>query len=109
MKKTLLQPRFLARVVQRLSAVADPSRIRLLLRLRDGEANVATLSNELCIRQASVSKHLAVLRRVGLVKGRKSGTQTIYAIRDESVFEMCEIVCDGVLRHTRREGAELEE
>ena len=103
MKKTLLQPEMLERVVERLSAVADPSRIRLLLRLRDGEANVVTLSGELGIRQASVSKHLGVLRRVGLVQSRRAGTQAIYAIRDDSVFEMCKIVCDGVLKQRQKE------
>lgn len=98
MKKTLLRPEVLDRVVERFAAVADPSRIRLLLRLREEEANVATLSKELGIRQASVSKHLGVLRRVGLVEARQVGNKAIYKIRDDSVFEMCKIVCDGVLR-----------
>jgi ArsR family transcriptional regulator len=106
MKKTLLQPGFLNRVVHRLSAVADASRIRLLLRLREGEANVATLSKELGVRQALVSKHLGVLRRVGLVVARRSGTKAIYAIRDDAVFKMRAIVCDGARRHARLEGKE---
>ncbi len=103
MKKTLLRPEILDRVVERLTALADASRIRLLLRLREGEANVITLSTELEIRQASVSKHLGVLKRVGLVKTRRAGTQAIYSVRDDSVFEMCKMVCDGVLRHVREE------
>jgi DNA-binding transcriptional ArsR family regulator len=59
------------------------------------------LSRELNIRQASVSKHLGVLRRVGLVDVRQAGNKAIYRIKDESVFEMCNIVCDGVLRQVK--------
>jgi DNA-binding transcriptional ArsR family regulator len=102
MKKTLLRPEILDGVVERFAAAADPSRIRLLLRLREDEANVATLSKELGIRQASVSKHLSVLRRVGLVEARQVGNKAIYMIRDDSVFEMCKIVCNGVLRQRGR-------
>jgi len=95
------------RVVERLRALADENRIRLLLRLRRGPANVSTLTADLGIAQASVSKHLGVLRQVGLVQAERIGTQAIYRVSDESVFEMCQIVCDGVARHLREDQAVL--
>lgn len=95
------------RVVERLKALADESRVRLLLRLKRGECNVTTLSEELEVAQASVSKHLNVLKHVGLVSARREGNQAIYGIRDESVFELCKLVCDGVVRHAREEHAAL--
>lgn len=102
-----LSEQMIVRVVERLRALADESRVRMLLRLKHGECNVTTLAHELDIAQASVSKHLGVLRRVGLVDARRSGTQAIYGIRDQSVFELCKLVCHGVIRHVQQEHAAL--
>ena len=97
----------LPRVVERLKALADESRIRILLRLKSGEANVTTLARELGVNQPAVSKHLAVLRQAGLLECRKHGTQCVYAVRDPSIFALCSLVCDGVVRHLRAEHAAL--
>lgn len=95
-------------VVERLRALADESRLRLLLRLREAPANVTTLAGELAIAQASVSKHLGILKQAGLVEAQRQGTQMIYRVADESVFDMCRLVCDGVTRHARKQQALLE-
>jgi DNA-binding transcriptional ArsR family regulator len=103
----MIQPQLLPKVVQRLRALADESRIRILLRLKQGECNVSTLVEAVGVGQASVSKHLAVLKQVGLVDVRRSGNQMIYKVCDESVFDMCSLICDGVVRHLREEQALL--
>ena len=103
----MLRSELIPKVVERLRALADESRIRLLLRLREGECNVTELTEQLGMGQASVSKHLLFLKQVGLVEARREGTQAIYRVRDESVFEMCSLVCDGVVRHLQREHAAL--
>ena len=95
------------KVAERLKALADETRLRLLLRLRKGEANVTELSNELGVAQASISKHLSTMRQVGLIQVRREGVQAIYSVRDDRVFDMCEIVCDGVVRHLKAEHAAL--
>lgn len=97
----------LVRVVARLRALADENRLHILLRLRECECNVTTLAGEISLAQASVSKHLAVLRRAGLVEADRRGTQAIYRVKDGSVFEMCDIVCDGVVRQLREEHSAL--
>ncbi|MCC6239723.1 MAG: winged helix-turn-helix transcriptional regulator [Phycisphaerales bacterium] len=94
-------------VVRRLRAIADESRVRLLAHLKAGPANVTSLSRELKLAQASVSKHLAVLRDAGLVDVERIGTQARYFIADESVFQLCQIVCDGVARHLQQQGQVL--
>ena len=101
------RPELISKVVERLRALADESRILLLLRLRRGECNVNTLTQELGIAQASVSKHLAVLKQVGLVEASRHGTQAIYRIHDQTVFGLCQIVCDGVVRHLEEEHSVL--
>ncbi|MGA2497695.1 MAG: metalloregulator ArsR/SmtB family transcription factor [Tepidisphaeraceae bacterium] len=100
-------PAFLARIVERFSALADESRIRLLMRLKSSPANVGTLSAELGIGQASVSKHLGLLKRVGIVDCERKGTQCIYFVKDQPIFNLCRLVCDGVTRHVEEEHAAL--
>jgi DNA-binding transcriptional ArsR family regulator len=103
----MLRTELIPKVVERLKALADENRIRLLLLLRERERNVTELSEGLALGQASVSKHLLILKQVGLVESRRQGTQAIYQIRDESVFEMCSMVYDGVLRYVKDEHAAL--
>ena len=98
-----LREELIPRVTERLKALADETRLRLLLRLRQGEANVTELSRELGVAQASISKHLSTMRQVGLIQMRREGVQAIYSVRDASVFDMCEIVCNGVVRYMREE------
>lgn len=102
-----LRTELIPKVVERLRALADENRIRLLLSLKDRPANVSTLTAELGIAQASVSKHLNVLRQAGLLEVRRAGTQSVYSVRDESIFELCRIVCDGVVRFVEQEHAAL--
>jgi DNA-binding transcriptional ArsR family regulator len=103
----MLHPQLIPRVVQRLKALADENRIRLLLALRAAPANVTRLTTELGIAQASVSKHLAVLKQAGVVEVRRVGTQAVYQVRDDSIFDLCKIVCDGVARFIEEEHAAL--
>jgi DNA-binding transcriptional ArsR family regulator len=91
----------IACVVERLSALADPTRIKLLLLLKRGPSNVNALTSELAISQASVSKHLAILKNVGIVTAERKGTQSIYQIHDPTIFDLCRLVCNGVMSHAR--------
>jgi DNA-binding transcriptional ArsR family regulator len=84
-------------IAARFRALADPTRIRLLDRLRDGEASVQELTDGIGSTQQNISKHLGVLRLAGVVCRRKEGNHVYYAIADEGVFSLCEIVC-GSLR-----------
>lgn len=88
-------------VVQRLAALADGSRVRMLQALREREQTVGELAEKLGIRQASASKHVAVLKAVGLVGTHKDGTKTMCRVCDESVWEICQVVCDGVIRQVK--------
>ena len=60
------------------NAIAEPQRREILVLLRAGERPVSELSAELGISQPGASKHLRVLREVGLVRDRKAGKQRLY-------------------------------
>ena len=85
-------------IARRFRVIGEPMRIRILDRLRDGEATVAELTESLGTSQQNVSKHLGVLHEAGILGRRKQGTHTIYAIADESVLGLCEQVCGGLQR-----------
>src|SRR6186997_48455 len=83
-------------IAQRLRAIAEPLRIRLLDRLRDGEASVNELATLVGATQQNVSKHLSVLAGVGILGRRKEGNHVYYRIVDEGVLGLCEQVCGSV-------------
>jgi DNA-binding transcriptional ArsR family regulator len=67
-----------------LEAVADSSRRRVLdLLLTLGETTPTALAAELPFTRQAVTKHLAVLDRVGLVEGTKKGREVRYSVRPE--------------------------
>jgi DNA-binding transcriptional ArsR family regulator len=85
-------------IAQRFRVLGEPMRIKLLDRLRDGEATVGELQEALDASQQNVSKHLGVLLQAGMVSRTKQGTSSVFAIADEGVFELCEHVCGGLRR-----------
>lgn len=87
-----------ALIAQRFRCLAEPMRIKLLDRLRDGEATVGELQEALGASQQNVSKHLGVLLNAGMVARTKRGTSAVYSVADEGVFELCEHVCGGLRR-----------
>lgn len=88
-------------VARRFRLLAEPTRIRLLDRLRDGEATVGELADTLDTSQQNVSKQLTVLAEAGLLGRRKEGNRVHYRIVDESVFALCEQVCGAIQQQLR--------
>src|SRR5260370_41891375 len=62
------------------NAIAEQQRREILVLLRAGEAPVTQLAQELGMTQPGASKHLRVLREVGLVRDRKAGKQRLYGL-----------------------------
>ena len=85
-------------IAQRFRVLGEPMRIKLLDRLREGDATVSELQQALGASQQNVSKHLAILHNAGMVNRTKDGNHARYSIADEGVFELCEQVCGGVRR-----------
>ena len=88
-------------IARRFRILGEAMRIRLLDRLRDGEATVGELSEALAASQQNVSKHLTVLAEAGVLGRRKEGNHVYYRIVDEGVFALCEQVCGSVQQQLR--------
>ena len=68
------------------NAVAEPRRRQILDLLAGGERPVGALVDELGLAQPQVSKHLRVLREVGVVNVRDQGRQRVYRLGTAAVF-----------------------
>lgn len=66
-----------------LRVLANPARLRIVLRLLDGECAVADLETELGVRQPNLSQHLAELRAAGLVATRRESRAVFYRMAGE--------------------------
>ena len=62
------------------NAIAEPRRREILVLLRSGERPVTVLARDLGMTQPQASKHLRVLREVGLVWVRGAGKQRLYGL-----------------------------
>ena len=62
------------------NAIAEPQRRAILVLLRAGELPVTEVAQELGMTQPGASKHLRVLREVGLVRDRRAGKHRLYAV-----------------------------
>lgn len=100
-------PELLDRIAERFAALSDPTRLRLLLALREAELGVSELAAAAGISQPSASKHLAALRRAGLVRVDRVGTKAVHRVEDATVFDLCGLVCEGVVRHQNARHAAL--
>jgi DNA-binding transcriptional ArsR family regulator len=83
-------------IAARLRVIGDPTRIRILDLLRDGDLSVTQITEDLGTSQQNASKHLGVLLQAGIVARRKDGNNSIYSIADAGVYDLCEQVCGGL-------------
>jgi len=104
----------LAAAADLFALFAEPTRVRLLRLLADDELSVAELVAVTDVPQSSISTHLGKLRDAGLVRDRKDGTSTYYALVAElpagarGVWELVHKgVSDAVLASDRARAREV--
>ena len=101
-----LPPEALEQVADYFRALSEPTRLRILNFLRDGERSAGELA-ELCgYSGANISRHMAVLVDRGLAVREGRGTSVYYRIPDESVYALCDLVCGNISRRLERVAAE---
>jgi DNA-binding transcriptional ArsR family regulator len=73
-----------------LTLIGQPARIQILLVIGAEEVCVCHMEAVLEMRQASISQHLMVLRRAGLVSARRAGRNIYYCLTKPEVLELVE-------------------
>jgi ArsR family transcriptional regulator, nickel/cobalt-responsive transcriptional repressor len=77
-----------ALVAQTMQALATPSRLLILARLRREPCSVTQLAADIGMEQSAVSHQLRMLRHLGLVEGTREGKTTVYALFDDHVARL---------------------
>ena len=74
----------------RLNALGDPTRRRILTRLRARPMPVASIAKGFRISRPAISQHLKVLKHAGLVVDRAEGTRRIYELNPAAFASLSE-------------------
>jgi DNA-binding transcriptional ArsR family regulator len=74
-----------ASVAATLQALATPSRLLILARLRHSPCRVSELVDDVGMEQSAVSHQLRLLRNLGLVVGERAGKNVVYRLHDDHV------------------------
>ena len=85
------------------SAIADPSRRQVLdLIVSNGAVSASWLAGKVPFSRQAVSKHLAVLERVGLISRRKEGREVLCQVRAERLDQATRAMTEVAARWDRR-------
>ncbi len=92
-KQMLPSDEEVARVCAELKAISDPSRLKILLALRQGEMCVFHVVEAVGGTQSAVSHQLRILRDNRIVKARRDGQNIVYSLADAHVVALLELAC----------------
>jgi SAM-dependent methyltransferase len=90
----------LAQYVETLNLLGDESRLRLCALLRERELCVTDLVRVTGIAQSRVSTHLGRLREAGVVRDRRQGAQSFYALAEGTLPDSARVVLDEAMKST---------
>jgi ArsR family transcriptional regulator len=76
-----------------LKILGHPVRLCIVAGLLGKECNVTKMKECLELPQPIVSQHLAALRKKGIIKGVRKGTEIIYYVADERVKKIVDSLC----------------
>ena len=97
-----MPPEALEQVAGYFQVLAEPTRLRILNILRDGERNVGELAQMCGYTAANISRHLSLMTKQGLVVRESRGTSVYYRFADESIYALCDLVCGNIARQMER-------
>lgn len=69
-------------------ALSNDQRLKIIQLLKDGEKNQSDLANDLDIDVSVISRHLMMLRSLGIVAARREGTFVYFSIADKRIFDL---------------------
>jgi DNA-binding transcriptional ArsR family regulator len=101
-KKKTLSAAQLEAVARLFGVLSEPSRLALLQALQTQPLSVTELVERCGMKQANVSKHLAVLHQHRLVARERNGASVRYEIADPMVFSLCNLVCGKMERDAKQ-------
>jgi len=90
-----------------LALLGQPTRLRLLYFLRDGEKCACEITPVMREDQSVISRHLIKLREMGILDWRKEGVSVYYRISEPRVFRILEMADDILRDHSQKQAREV--
>lgn len=91
-----LTSEIIALVANRFRVLAEPTRLEILHGLDTDECSVGEIVSRIGATQPNVSKHLRVMQEAGILKKRQDKNLVYYSVADDSIFSMCDTVCNSL-------------
>ena len=82
--------------------LSEPTRLKILHALCNGERPVGSIVSELGATQANISRQLNMLYRARILGRRKDGAQVYYRIEDQNTIELCRTVCTHMAEKVKK-------
>lgn len=95
-KNKVMSPEAISLVAARFKVMSEPIRLQILQTLQSGRIAVTEVARAVATTQPNVSRHLKILQDAGLVTRKQQGNTVYYSIADDSVFELCRLVCGSL-------------
>jgi len=87
----------LSELAELFGAFSDPSRLRIISVLIDGEMNVNSIADAVGLSESATSHQLRILRQLRLVRKHKEGRMVFYMLDDEHVEGLYQFGLDHIL------------
>lgn len=87
-RRLLMPPATVRRLAETFHVLGDPTRVRILDALSAGELCVCHIAEFAAISESAASHQLRLLRRMRLVRSRRSGRLVYYALDDQHIIEL---------------------
>jgi ArsR family transcriptional regulator len=93
----------LEREAQFLQALAHPIRLQILDFLSDEEKCVCEIEPHIDLDQSTISRHLQILKRAGVLASRKDGVRVFYQVRDPRVLKLRRQLAQLMMAQVRKD------
>jgi ArsR family transcriptional regulator len=104
--EAFMEERVLELKAEILKALAQPTRLKILELLRDGEKCICEIVPAINGEQSNISRHISLMQKSNLVTTRKDGVKVMVKVRDPNIFDILDRV-SGILRSQMNEQSRL--
>ncbi len=88
-------------------ALSHPARLKILHLLRDGEKCVCEIVPLLGMEQSNVSRHLAIMRKEGILSSQKKGLKVTYSTTNKTIYELIDMSKTIMVSHLEKKRATI--
>jgi ArsR family transcriptional regulator len=101
-----MEERVLELKAEILKALAQPTRLRILELLRNGEKCICEIVPAINGEQSNISRHISLMQKSHLVTTRKDGVKVMVKVRDPKIFDILDRV-NSILKSQMNEQSRL--